>query len=184
MRKIRYVCLFMLFLLAPLWIYADTTVDPVFKFSWGPNIGFMNWQADITNGVKFDNTDSLSGYIWSANCGWINVGNDLSLKGFKYANDSPDDYGVNISGEDANFYYLSGYAWSPNIGWINFDADSDFDTRFGIDTVPRITKSNGVLQGYAWGANCGWLPLNSGGSIQVDLDGGSIPTESTGWMLR
>jgi hypothetical protein len=174
----------MIFLLAPVLVSADTTVSPTLKFSWGPNYGWMNWQGDITNGVVFDNTDTLSGYIWSPNCGWINLGDGSPAGGTHYANNSAGDYGVNITGEDGNCYYLTGYGWSPNIGWINFNADGDFTARFGAETSPTINKSTGVMGGYVWSPNCGWLPLNSGGSNRVDINGGDFATESTGWMLR
>lgn len=183
MRKIRYFCLFMIFLLAPLLVSADTTVSPILKLSWGPNFGWMNWRGDITNGAVFDNTDYLSGYIWSPNCGWIHLGDGSPAGGTHYANDSAVDYGVNITGEDGNFYYLTGYAWSPNMGWINFNADGDFAARFGAATSPRIAKTTGVLGGIVWSPNCGWLPLNSGGLTRVDINGGGIEA-TTGWMLR
>ena len=59
----------------------------------------MNWLA---NGGDVTVTDTaLSGYIWSAGFGWINL--------------SPTNGGVaNSSGT------LSGSAWSTNTGWIDF----------------------------------------------------------------
>jgi len=164
-------------------LMAGTTVSDTDKYSWGPDIGWLNWQGDKTNGVVFDNTDYLSGYIWSANCGWIHLGDGSPVNGTAYANDSADDYGVNISGEDGNYYYLTGYAWAQNIGWINFNADGDFAARFGVYIPPVIFKSTGGLEGYVWSANCGWLPLKSEGVAQVDLTGQAIPV-TTGWMLR
>jgi len=164
-------------------LMASTTVSDTDKYSWGPNIGWLNWQGDKTHGVEFNNSDFLSGYIWSANCGWINLGDGSPANGTAYANDSADDFGVNISGEDGGFYYLSGYAWSPNLGWLNVDADLDFGVRFGAPVRPVIVKSSGILQGYIWSANAGWLPLKSDTVSAVDLSGQPIPVV-TGWMLH
>jgi len=183
-KSCRRILLALIFLLlaAPV-LMADTTVSDTDKYSWGSNIGWLNWQGDKTHGVVFDNTDYLSGYIFSANCGWINLGDGSPEPGTAYANDSADDFGVNISGEDGNYYYLSGYAWSPNLGWLNVNAYGDFAARFGASIPPVIFKSTGGLGGHIWSANAGWLPLKSDPIATVDLTGQPIPV-ITGWMLQ
>ncbi len=182
MKKIRILRILILFLVISPLVRPDTTVSDTDKYSWGPNIGWLNWQGDKIHGVEFDNTHYLSGYIWSANCGWINLGDGSPTNGTAYANDSVDDFGVNISGGDGTYYYLTGYAWSVNLGWLNVNAYGDFAARFGASVPPVIKKSDGILRGYIWSANAGWQVLKSDPGI-VDLTGQPIPA-ITGWMLR
>src|SRR5271170_7668325 len=57
---------------------ASTTMDPVNRYSYGANIGWMNWYADGVNGAVV--TDyTLSGFIYAANVGWINLGGERGL---------------------------------------------------------------------------------------------------------
>jgi hypothetical protein len=179
----RFILALIFLLLAAPLVMAGTTVSDTDKYSWGPDIGWLNWQGDKTNGVVFDNTQYLSGYIWSANCGWIDTGDGSPDNSICYGNNTATDYGLNMLNNQLDYYYLYGYAWSPNIGWINFDADLDFAGQFGERFCPRISKTTGVMSGYAWSPNAGWLCLSSEGIALVDLNG-SIKVESTGWMLR
>jgi hypothetical protein len=96
-----------------------------------------------------------SGYIYSANCGWINLGGGSPTNGIYYQNRSANDFGVNLDG----LGNLSGYAYGANIGWINF-------TNTG---VPKINMINGQMSGYVWSANCGWISLsNAVAYVQTD----------------
>ena len=147
-----------------------SNIDSTYKYSWGENIGWMNW-APTYNGTEYGvtvYTECLTGYIWGENVGWIKLGdnsctgNDCCQTGtsYGYENDSNstdddgdgvvDDWGVNnnISG------ILSGYAWGENIGWINFkDASGNNYHGARIDT-------NGNFSNYAWGENVGWINMN------------------------
>src|SRR5208283_2490643 len=87
-----------------------------------------------------------SGYIYSANVGWINLGSGSPTNGIYYQNLSATDFGVNLDG----LGNLSGYAWGANIGWINF-------TNTGS---PKINMITGQMSGYVWSANCGWISLS------------------------
>lgn len=150
--------------------FCDTTVDDKHKYSWGANIGWINWQGDITNGAVFTQ-NFASGYIWSANIGWINLGDGSPSNGQKYSNITADDFGINVDAvSDPNYFILSGYAYSANAGWINFDVLSIA----GSENQPKIEKQTGILKGYAWGANIGWLTLESPGIADVE----------TGLMLK
>ena len=55
--------------------------------------------------------------IYSANFGWINLGNGSPTNGIYYQNIATNDFGVNQDG----LGNLRGYAWGANLGWINFE---------------------------------------------------------------
>lgn len=149
-------------------------IDATYKYSWGENIGWMNWKPSY-GGTDYGVTvydECLTGYIWAENAGWIKVG-DTSCTGgdccqsgtsYGYENDSnstdddgdgvADDWGVNNDGSGN----LSGYAWSENIGWINFKPN------YGGSDHPVVIDSNGYFTNYAWGENVGWINMNCANS--------------------
>ncbi|MFA6257660.1 MAG: hypothetical protein WC671_01465 [Candidatus Paceibacterota bacterium] len=105
--------------------------------------------------VSASSTDSMSGWAWSSNIGWIsfNCTNDSSC--------ATSDYGVNKNADGT----LTGYAWSSNIGWIKFGGFiiSDFPTN-GTGTQQINAKINGNnLQG--------WAKALSGGDGSSGWDG-------------
>lgn len=108
----------------------------------------------------YADADSVSGYVWSSNIGWIKM--------------SGSNYGVDYN---SNTGSLSGYAWSPNIGWIRFDGSNTAKAlaggspeaggwdglirlngpNFGIDYV-KDTVRGCYLNGWAWGSDViGWI---------------------------
>ena len=168
------VALLLVFALSPLLVKADTNINETNAYSWGANVGFMNWRGDGPNGVLVGRY-ILSGYIYAANIGWINVGDGTPDNGIQYSNASATDFGVNTI-EDPNIpgeYYLRGYAYGANIGWINFENTGN----------ARVILSNNRLRGYAWGANIGWINLDDlnvfvqANAIDpgVDTDGDGLP---------
>jgi hypothetical protein len=132
---------------------AISSINSSAPYDWGANIGWDNWYANDTDGVYIGPLFCY-GYIYSANCGWINVGNGSPVNGIAYSQ-SATDFGVNI----VNGVYLNGYAWGANIGWINFGID--FPAGFPPTDLPMVSMATGQLSGYAWSANCGWINLNS-----------------------
>src|SRR5437868_4944440 len=122
----------------------NPTITPSHQFSWGANIGWINWRPNETSAAQVT-ASYLSGYIYSANVGWINLGNK-PVDGPYYKNRG-SDFGVNLDLEGN----LRGYAWSGNIGWIVFE------DRGG----PRIDPDFGDFEGYAWSANAGWITLGN-----------------------
>lgn len=144
----------------------DTTINVVNKNGYGANIGWIDARGNTTNGAYLTQF-YCTGYVWSANCGWIHLGKGPT-NGFQYSNTSADDYGVNIQGSS-----LRGYAYGANIGWINFETNGN----------PRIDLLSGKMNGHAWGANVGWISLsNSFAHVQtdclepgLDTDGDGIP---------
>lgn len=130
---------------------ASSNIDPVQKFSWSENSGWMNWR-DANGGTDgvFVDIGFLSGYVWMENVGWLNVGDGTPTDGEAYANEDDTDFGVNIeigTGE------LHGFAWGENIGWINFDTASVTPDQ------ARFDLGNGQFHGYAWAENIGWINL-------------------------
>jgi len=133
---------------------ASTTIDPVNRYAYGANLGWMNWYADGVNGAVV--TDYvLSGFIYAANVGWINLGSGSPVNGIRYQNLAANDFGVNNDG----LGNLRGYAWSANVGWISFESTG----------APRINIYNGQFSGSMWSANCGWISLsNAVAFVQTD----------------
>ena len=152
-------------LLAGISVIADSTVDPNNKYAYGANIGWINAEGDITNGVVIGQA-FCSGYMYGANVGWISLGDGSPANGVAYRNDSTTDFGINHDG----LGNLTGYAYGANIGWINFEQT------YG---QPKVNLSTGELSGYAWGANVGWIGLSGITTLTLDsgpdTDGDGIP---------
>jgi len=144
-------------------IQAATTIDPANPYGYGANIGWVNAEADSTNGAVIGQA-VCSGYIYSANCGWISLGDGTPANGHSYGNAAATDFGVNHDGHGI----LTGYAYGANIGWINFEQT------YG---KPKVNLSTGELSGYVWGANVGWIDLTGiktltlGSGPDTDADG-------------
>ena len=102
--KIILASLVVISSLLPGW--ADTTINATNKYSYGANIGWINWQGDNANGAVIGDY-VCTGFIYSANVGWINLGNGAPTNGIRYQNLSANDFGVNHDG-DGN---LRGFAY-------------------------------------------------------------------------
>ncbi len=140
--------------------FATTTIDLAQNDAYGANIGWVNAAGDTANGAVIGQA-FCSGYLYSANCGWIYLGDGSPANGQDYANDSAADYGVNHDGQGN----LTGYAYGANIGWVNFEQTHG---------QPNVNLETGELGGYAYGANVGWISLDSGiyGVRTLTIDSG------------
>jgi hypothetical protein len=151
---------------------AGSTIDGTNKYAYGANIGWLNCQADTTNGAVIGNY-ICSRYIYSANVGWINLGSGSPTNGIYYQNVSSNDFGVNQDG----LGNLRGYAYGANIGWINFESNG----------APQANLLTGAFSGSVWSANCGWISLsNSFAYVQTDtLQQGTLATNGlpVAWLL-
>lgn len=127
-------------------VLADTTVDAVNRNAYGANAGWLNARGDVSHGAVFGAL-YCTGYVWSANCGWIGLGNGPTNH-WNYSNASSNDWGVNHDGAGN----LSGYAYGANIGWVTFEQTNGH---------PRLDLRTGNLSGYAYGANVGWISLSN-----------------------
>lgn len=153
--KLATLALVSVFCLLPsAFVHAATTIDPVNKYAYGANIGWMDCRGDTNNGAVIGEF-VCSGYIYAANVGWINLGSGAPANGIQYQNNSGTDFGVNQDG----LGNLRGYAYGANIGWINFENTG----------APKVDLASGRLTGYVWSANCGWISLsNSVAYVQTD----------------
>lgn len=133
---------------------AATSMNADHAQAWSPNIGWLNWRPDTTNGVQIGEY-ICSGFIYAANVGWINLGSGTPSNGIQYSNASAADFGVNHDRQGK----LSGLAYGANIGWINF----------GTNGAPRLDLVTGRLSGFIYSANVGWISLgDSSFFLQVD----------------
>jgi hypothetical protein len=146
MKTVRLIWVLIVFSLSVACCNADSNIDPAHHYAYGANIGWLETRGDVSHGAVLGQS-YCTGYVWSANCGWISLGNGPT-NGWHYSNAAADDWGVNHDGEGG----LSGYAYGANIGWINFEQT------YGAPTVDLLT---GNLDGYVWGANVGWISLSN-----------------------
>jgi len=123
--------------------------------AYGANDGWVSAHSSAAVRLTSAGVRVLSGYLCSANCGWINLGNDAPGNGTQYANTTGSDFGVNRLVDGS----LRGLAWSANLGWINFEATGN----------PQLDIGTGQLSGYAWCANAGWLRLDGLSMATVPL---------------
>jgi hypothetical protein len=138
-------------------VQAAGTIDPVNKNAYGTNIAWMDWTGgagETASGVVIG-AYVCSGYIYSANVGWINLGSGSPTNGIYYQNLSSNDFGVNQDG----LGNLRGCAYGANIGWVNFESNG----------APAINMITGTMSGFVWSANCGWISLsNAFACVQTD----------------
>ncbi|MBL9030416.1 MAG: hypothetical protein JNM80_01740 [Phycisphaerae bacterium] len=129
---------------------AQSSVDPVNKYCWQENVGYLNWRdANSAAAGARDMGAFLTGFVWGENIGWVRLGG-TPANGIQFANATGGDAGVNVSAAGA----LSGYAWAENAGWINFSGGA-------LASPPQPARIDaGRLKGYAWGENIGWINLD------------------------
>src|SRR5258708_6045677 len=148
-------------LLLPPMARASSNVTSEHAVAWSPTVGWINWRADGASGIKIGDY-ICSGFIYSANVGWINCGNGHPIGGIYYSN-TGNDFGLNVDASGA----IRGFAYGANIGWIQFESLGN----------PRVDLSTGMLSGQAYSANVGWLSL---GDASYYVQAGSIdPGEDT-----
>lgn len=152
LMKTCTLCLLVIGWLAPAW--GETTISSTHRYAWAANLGWLDWQGNVSSGAVLGDY-VCSGYIYSANAGWIHLGSGQPTNQIRYQNNSAADFGVNHDG----LGNLRGYAWGANIGWINFENVG----------APKVDLLTGKLSGHAWSANCGWISLsNAVAHVQTD----------------
>ena len=137
---------FLALLLLPLRLDGDSTISENDRHAYGANIGWVDARPSAADGMAMGEF-LVSGYLYSANCGWISLGDGFPANGYAYGNDAADDWGVNHDGAGN----LRGFAYGANIGWIQFEETGD----------PKFDLLTGQLSGYAYSANVGWIQLGS-----------------------
>jgi hypothetical protein len=159
MHRTRFAPACLSLLIAAPALAQSSDIAPDHKFSWGENIGWMNWRDAgspiASQGVRV-HAGWLSGFIWCENVGWVNTGDGAPANGVSYQNAMIGgvlDFGVN---RDPQSGALSGLAWGENIGWINFSGGA-----LATPARPaRLDTAAGRFRGYAWGENVGWINLD------------------------
>jgi len=154
---------------------AATTINPANHFSYGANLGWMDWRGDVASGAVIGEF-ICTGDIYAANVGWIRLGSGTPANGIRYQNNSAADYGVNHDG----LGNLRGCAYGANIGWITF---TNRDAAGATYDGPKVDLLTGKMSGFVWSANCGWISLsNQFAFVQTDKiqmggdsDGDGIP---------
>jgi hypothetical protein len=155
--------------------HAATTINPANRFSYGANLGWIDWSGDPSSGAVIGEF-VCSGFIYAANAGWIHLGNGAPANGIRYRNNAAGDFGVNHDGSG----HLTGYAWSANLGWLTF---TNRDAAGAPYDGPALDLFTGRLTGFIWSANAGWISLsNAQAHVQTDrlpagadADGDGIP---------
>ena len=165
------ICFLPILVLTARLVHGQSTVDPAKASSWAANAGWINWRPNqpAPSGGGVIGEAVLAGKIYSANCGWIDLGDGAPVNGIAYQNNSASDCGVNVSPDGT----LTGFAYGANIGWINFEQT------FG---KPKFDLLTGLFSGFAYGANIGWINLGTGDlrttTIKcTDTDGDGIGDE-------
>lgn len=162
----------------------DSNVARSHKYSWGENIGWVNWRdADGASSGLIVHRKYFTGYAWCGNVGWIDLGHigpDILANGF-HSNVSNQSFGINI---DQATGYLSGFAWSENAGWINFTTHET-----PAFQGARFDDQQGTLSGFAWSENAGWIDLGDTAvfvcALVADLDdSGGVGTNDLVLLLE
>ncbi len=144
------------------------------KWSWGENVGFMNWRDGGTpagaRGLRV-HSNFLSGLVWCENIGWLDLGDATPSAGSTYLNAAGDDFGVNVDGAGNLF----GMAWGENVGWVNFMGGA-------LASPANPARIEGHrLRGYAWGENVGWINLDHA-QVFVGIIPAACPGDTNGDM--
>lgn len=158
----------------PLIAHAGSTINNANAFSYGANIGWLNWHGSGVNqppgtyGVNIGEY-ICQGWIYGANVGWISMcrkdvsNNDVGPTNHIQYSNTGNDYGVNYVPDPTTpgVAYLRGLAYGANIGWINFDSPTHpFPGSVPLGMRPQISLFTGKMHGYAYSANCGWISLD------------------------
>jgi|GEM_PF-3963658 len=158
MKPLRLSLLLALPALLSQMLPAETNLTPASSFFCSSNTGWIDPKAGDGSAGLIAGQCICAGFLYSANCGWINMGDGTPNNGAQYTNNLGADFGVNrLPGGK-----LRGLAWGANIGWINFEDTGN----------PRIDPVTNQFLGYAWSASTGWISLATpaGGIFVVPSD--------------
>ncbi|MBL9145190.1 MAG: hypothetical protein JNM99_16035 [Verrucomicrobiaceae bacterium] len=138
---------------------STSTITPAARYTYAANFGWLNWRTrPLAVDAPVIETTMLHGKVYSANVGWIDLGDGTPSGSTGSYTQTGGDIGVNHDGAGG----LTGYAYGANIGWIYFDPT--------IADPPRVDLITGAFSGYAYSANCGWIHL---GSIKTRISTGT-----------
>ena len=157
-----------------------TTITPANRFTYAANFGWLNWRTNpLATDAPVIEATLLHGRVYSANVGWIDLGDGTPSSALGSYTQTGGDVGVNHDGAGN----LSGYAYGANIGWIYFDPT--------IASPPRVNLTTGAFSGYAYSANCGWLHLGGittrlhpGPDLDILVGGGTGDGIADSWEIE
>jgi len=112
------------------------------------------------NTARADGEQSLTGWAWSSNVGWLsfNCDNNSSCASVSYFVEMAVGGG------------LSGYAWNDNIGWISFNP-SELSGCPSSPCSASVNQTTGLVEGWAKALSAdddgwdGWISLSGSGTI-------------------
>jgi len=146
----QIIAILSLFLLCANPIYAGNIDPENYKYAYGENIGWLNFEPNKGPGVTvYDNR--LSGFVWTENIGWINL--------------DPNDADPNSGVKNDSTGLLSGFAWGENVGWINFNPKVPADAKHYGVTI----NHDGNFAGWAWSENIGWIHLRPASPVEYKV---------------
>ncbi|KKW43568.1 MAG: Cell wall protein AWA1 [Parcubacteria group bacterium GW2011_GWB1_57_6] len=122
-------------------------------------------------------TDSLSGYAWSDNVGWI------SFNCTNTGSCGTSNYGVTVNPTNGE---MSGYAWSDNVGWFSFQP-GDVAGCPQAPCTPKVNQGNGTVTGWFralanGGGWDGWVSLSGVTVSGVAFAGYAWGSDVVGWV--
>jgi hypothetical protein len=115
-------------------------------------------------------SNSLSGWAWSSNIGWLSASSTQTNAG------GGGPYGLTVDSSSGN---ITGYMWSSNIGWVQFGGLSGFPTNGTTQANATVNLSTGKVDGWArafagvgrtdgWD---GWIELQGANHLSADATG-------------
>ncbi len=121
-------------------------------------------------------SDTIYGYAWSPNIGWISMNNCTSAGAC-----TPVTYGVTMP-TTGSIRNLSGYGWSSNVGWVSFNSknpDGTAGATSGCPTFPdnpncqaQVNWDSGEVSG--WARACSVFASGCSGPLKNDGVGNDI----------
>ena len=144
---------------------SNGTIDSVYRYAWGENIGWINFGCSNCNVQVTDS--GITGYAWSPDYGWINL--------------NPTTAGVKNDGKGN----LSGYAWGRQLGWINFSGVTINNGEFsGYATVLNDSSkisfncsNNNSCNQSDFKVKTNWRPQIANGINRNSYNGGSSQSQ-------
>jgi hypothetical protein len=129
----------------------QSTVSETERYFYAGNAGWIDARPAPGDGARVSE-HVCAGYLYSANMGWIHLGDGSPDDGLAYNQATGTNYGVNVTTSSlfpGTLGRLRGYAYGANVGWIAFEDAGD----------PRVDLVSGRLSGHAYSANVGWINL-------------------------
>lgn len=134
-------------------------VDPEqlgLHWGWSENTGWLTAAPDAPPGSRLElSAGGISGFLWSANLGWINA----HCRTLDSCSDAAWGLELIADPQDTSALRLTGWLWSENVGWIRAQC-ADGDPCTSEASGLRVDRATGLVEGWLWGENIGWISLS------------------------